>query len=522
MKYYEREQKMGLLPDRSKVVMRHLLERNAEKLPNNECVVFEDGERWNYQRALDQAYKAANSLSNLGIKRGENVLIFLPNGKDWIRAWWGVTIIGAVIIPVNTAYKGEMLRHVCNDSQADLIITNTDLGERIQRLDLGLKLIDPSILVEGISDEPKLVEPIEPWDIHMILYTSGTTGPSKGVISPYLHTYMQGIWHWTRATTHDIMLTDLPLFHAGGMIPAYALWTVGGGIAVRRVFSGSRYWDVVRETGATMSIMVGTIPAFLATTPPKPNDINNPLRLALCAPMVENPADFMTRFGIEELYCNYSMTELSAPIGTQGLIMNPKSSGKMREGVEVRLVDDHDIPVPLGEPGECIVRADLPWEMNIGYWNSPEETALAWRNGWFHTGDMLMCDEEGNYFFVDRKKDAIRRRGENISSFEVEREVMAYPFVAESACVAAPGEFGENEVKVFVVPQDMERFDPADLIKFLIPRMPYFMVPRFVEPLPELPKTHTHRIKKFELRERGNCENTWDREAAGIIVTRNT
>ncbi len=461
-------------------------------------------------------------LSGLGIKNGENVLVFLPNGQEWIRAWWGIASLGAVTVPVNTAYKGEMLKHICRDSKANHILTTLDLTERLEDMGLDLKVIDPVILTEGSNNEPTLEKPIEPWDIHQIIYTSGTTGPSKGVISPYLHTYMQVIAYWRRATGDDTMLVDHPLFHISGMGSAYALWVVGGRVALRTVFTASRYWSIVKECGATMSLMLGVIPAFLCRMTPKSDDAANPLRCVLCAPMVSNPNDFMTRFGIRELHIGYGMTELSYPIMSQGPINDPKSCGKMRPGVEVRLVDDHDLPVPAGEMGELIVRADLPWEMNVGYWDRPDETARAWRNGWFHTGDMLSCDAEGNYFFVDRKKDTIRRRGENISSFEVEREVMSYAGVLEVACVAAPGEFGEDEVKVFVVPREGSNFDPADLIGFLVPRMPYFMIPRYVEVVQELPKTPSMRVKKFELRASGNSPATWDREAARIKVTRHT
>jgi crotonobetaine/carnitine-CoA ligase len=185
-------------------------------------------------------------------------------------------------------------------------------------------------------------------------------------------------------------------------------------------------------------------------------------------------------------------------------------------------VDSHDIPVPTNEIGELIIRTDLPWQMSTAYYGRPGETAQAWRNGWFHTGDLFTCDEEGYFYFVDRKKDALRRRGENITSFEVEREVLTYPGVREAACVAVPGQFGEDEIKIFVVPSPDRSFDPAELIRFLIPRMPYFMIPRFVERVDELPKTATMRVKKFELRAQAKTDSTWDREEAGIVVTRNS
>jgi crotonobetaine/carnitine-CoA ligase len=513
---------MGFLPDRTKVVIRHILERKAAESPTKEYALFEDGETWTYSDALREAYRSANALSQLGIQRGENVLIFLPNSQGWLRTWLGITSLGAVIVPVNTAYKGEILRHVCLDSKAGHIIASPDLAERLAPLGLDLNIVDPASLTEGPADEPKLDEPIEPWDVHAIMYTSGTTGPSKGVITPYLSTYMNGFRYGDRTRPEDTFLVDLPLFHVAGISGAYTLLTVGGRIALRSVFSATHYWDLTRECGATISAMVSTMAEFLVRMPPKPNDADNPVRVVMSSPMVRDPAAFKERFGIEDLYTAYGSTECNTVMMTHGPVNNPKSCGKPRQGIQVRLVDDHEIPVPAGEVGELIVRTDHPWEMNAGYWGRAEESARAWRHGWFHTGDLFQCDRQGNYFFVDRKKDALRRRGENISTFEVEREITAHPDVLDAACVGIQGELADEEVKVFVVPREGCQFDPAELIRFLIPRMPYFMVPRFVEVLPELPKTPTMRVRKFELRERGNSTATWDREAAGIVVTRDS
>ncbi len=510
---------MGFLPDRSEVVMRYVLERHAAEQPNKECLFFEDGEGWTYREALEEAYRAANRLSEVGIKRGDRVLIFMKNDKGWIRAWWGSTALGAVIVPVNTAYKGKTLRHICQDSLAQLIITTPDLAERLKGLDLDLNIIDPTILANGSSDEPKLDTPIEPWDVHAIMYTSGTTGPAKGVVTPYLSIHMGGPRTSGLTTRDDTFLIDSPLFHGSGLWQSHGTLAVGGRIALRTVFSGSRYWDIVRECGVTVALLFGTMPGFLLARPAQYDDPENPLRKVWCAPMVSDPDGFKARFGIEVLSSGYGMAETcNIFVWKEG---NPtKSCGRIDKGFEVRLVDAHDIPVPTGEMGELIIRADLPWVMNAGYWRRPEETAKAWRNGWFHSGDLFCCDDEGNYYFVDRKKDAVRRRGENISSFEVEREVLAYPEVLEAACVAFPAEFGEDEVKVFVVTREDAKFEPAELIKFLIPRMPYFMVPRYVEVVSGFPKTETMRVKKYELRARGNSAETWDREAAGIHVTR--
>lgn len=511
---------MGFLPDRSKVVLRCIIERQASENPDKECIAFENDERWTYGEALLEAYRASNVLRRIGVQRGKTILIFLPNGKDFIRAWWGAAFLGAIVIPVNTAYKGEMLRHVCHDSSASHIVTTPDLSERIRDLGLDLQIIDPAVLAEGLCEGPKMDEWIEPWDIHSIIYTSGTTGPSKGVMCTYFQVYSNG--YTPMVAGDETMLIDLPLYHVGGMVLAYTGWTFGGRVALHAVFSGSRYWDRIRETGATIAAMLGTIPAFLEKMPPRLDDSDNPLRAVVCAPMVNDPEAFMKRFGIKGLYTHYGSTEMNTVLINGPNVIDPKSCGRVRPGFEVRLVDDHDIPVPTGEVGELIVRHNLPWVLTLGYWRRAEETARAWRNGWFHSGDLLRRDEEGNYFFADRKKDGLRRRGENISSFEVEREVMSYPDVLEAACIGVPSEFGEDEIKVFVVLHEGINFHPETLIHFLVSRMPYFMVPRFVEVVPKLPKTATNRIKKYELRSKGVDLETWDREAAGLKVTRNS
>ena len=292
---------MGFLPDRSKVVLRYILERQGEKRPNSVCVSFEDGERWTYGQAIEEAYKAANALSEYGIKRLENVLVFLPNSRGWLRAWWGITFLGAIIVPVNTAYKGEMLRHICSDSQAKHIIATPDLAERIKDLDPDLNIIDPAILVQGSQDEPKLDEPIEPWDMHMLLYTSGTTGPSKGVLLPYFKCYIEAEASWGAvATSHDTFLLLYGLFHVAPLSQCYALWMAGGCVALR-TFSASRFLKMTRECGATLSVFIGTVPQFLEKMPPKPDDFDNPLRFVVCLPMPNDPDAFMSRFGIEKL-----------------------------------------------------------------------------------------------------------------------------------------------------------------------------------------------------------------------------
>ncbi|MGH9001083.1 MAG: AMP-binding protein, partial [Acidimicrobiia bacterium] len=468
--------------------------------------------------------RAAGALARRGVARGDRVLLFLPNGLDWLRAWWGIATLGAVMVPVNTAYRGETLRHVCGNAGSRLIVTDGVLGERLERLDVPLDVVGPAELGAAAGDPPPLARPLEPWDIHAVNYTSGTTGPAKGVLTPYLATYMGGygsLGEGGGLTPDDRWLVDLPLFHVGAQMASLSAVSVGASLALRSAFAGKEYWEVAAQTGATRSLLVGTMANFLLGQEPGLAERSHSLTDVFVAPMVADPDGFCGRFGIQRLFTAYGQTEISAPLDCPpGAPIVAGSCGRPREGVELRIVDEHDLPVAVGEVGELVIRSERPWEMNAGYLDNAEATARAWRNGWFHTGDAFRRDHDDNYFFVDRQSDTLRRRGENISSFQVELDVVAHPDVAEAACVAVAGELGEDEVKVLVVPAAGREIDLAGLIEFLVPRMPHFMVPRYVDVVDELPKTQTMRVQKFMLRQRGNSESTWDREAAGLHVTR--
>jgi len=259
--------------------------------------------------------------------------------------------------------------------------------------------------------------------------------------------------------------------------------------------------------------------------PPSPDDAENPLKTVYMGPLLRSK-EFAERFGVE-IYTAYGMSEVPVPI-VSGL--NPedeRSCGRAAdpEHYELRLVDEHDVPVPIGTPGELIARHTLPWMINSGYRNMPEATANAWRNGWFHTGDQFVQDEEGNLFFLDRMKDVIRRRGENISSFEVESEVLSHPLVKDAAAIAVQNpsvgeDVDDEEVKIVVVLAEGAALEPADLCEYLSKRMPRHWVPRFVEYTAELPRTESHKVKKAVLREAGVNAETWDREQAGIVYRR--
>jgi crotonobetaine/carnitine-CoA ligase len=366
---------------------------------------------------------------------------------------------------------------------------------------------------------PPTERPIAPWDTQTIIYTSGTTGPSKGVLSSYVQLFTSAYASFHFLGAGDRLMVNLPLFHVGGTGPVYGMLLMGGSIAIVDAFDTASFWRVIRESGATSSILLGVMTPFLMKQPAGPQDRDHGLRAAVMVPLCEDATAFSTRFGCD-IYTVFNMTEVSTPIVSGRNPTALGSCGRPREGIEARVVDENDCEVAPGEIGELILRADRPWSMNHGYYKNPEATARAWRNGWFHTGDAFRVGPEGDYFFVDRMKDAIRRRGENISSFEVETEVCTHPAVKEAAAVAVPSELSEDEVLVAVSLADGATLDPAELIRFLIPRMAHFMVPRFVRIVPELPKTPTQKVQKHTLRSDGVTPDTFDREKAGIRIRR--
>lgn len=525
------------IPNRAECVLRYLVDRWAEERGDKTHIVFEDGEEWSFTEVRRRVIAKAVGLQRLGVARGHRVAVWLPNGRDAILAFYAINYLGAVFVPFNTAYRGKLLEHVVHNSDARLIIVHPELVGRLSEIDrgqleaavittaaeapdLGLRVTRFDALDGDEADLAPLDRPIDPWDLQSIIYTSGTTGPSKGVLSSYLHMYSNaGPESWPMVTGDDRYLTVAPIFHIGGMGPPFVMLARGGSVAIMENYTTDAFWGVVARTKSTVIFLLGVMATFLMKQPPSPADRAHSVRMAFMVPLTDDAPAFKERFGID-IYTIFNMTEISSPIVSGPNPVQRGTCGKPRPGVEVRLVDDHDCEVPVGTVGEMIVRTDRPWGMNSGYNKNPEATAEAWRNGWFHTGDAFRMDEDGYFYFVDRKKDAIRRRGENISSFEVEAEVCAHPHVREAAAIGVPSEFSEDEVMVVVAPTPGARIDVVELAEFLRARMPYFMVPRYIRVLPELPKTPSAKVMKAELRREGVTPDTWDREAAGMRVRR--
>ena len=525
------------IPNRDECVLRYLLDRWANERPDQPHVVFADGAEWTFAELRDKVRTKAAGLRAMGIEQGEHVAVWLPNGPDALIAFYAINYIGAVFVPFNTAYRGQLLQHVMANSGARVLLVHPDLVPRLSEIDLGR--VERLVVTTGIevpeaprpiqrfdelagaADETlELARPIEPWDIQSIIYTSGTTGPSKGVLSSYLHMFTNaGPESWPMVDENDRYMCVAPIFHIGGMGPPFVMLARGASVAMIDNFSTEDFWAVAKATQSTVVFLLGVMATFLLKAEPRPDDRDHTVKKAFMVPLTGDAPAFTERFGVD-IYTIFNMTEISSPIVSEA---NPKkigTCGRVRDGVDVRLVDRNDCEVPIGEIGEMLVRTDRPWAMNSGYNANPEATAEAWRNGWFHTGDAFRRDEDGYFYFVDRVKDAIRRRGENISSFEVEADVCSHPAVREAAAVAVPSEFSEDEVMVIVAPVPGQKLEARQLAEFLIDTMPYFMVPRYIRILDELPKTPSAKVMKADLRKEGVTSDTWDREAAGLRVRR--
>ena len=524
------------VPARELCVSRYLMDRWAREKPEQTFVVFADGEEWSFAEFRHRVIKVATGLQQLGVARGHHVAVWLPNGREGLLIQFAINYLGAVFVPFNTAYRGTILQHVLNNSDASILVAHGTLVERLADVQApnlqhvvlvgegsvpsGLRVSAFETLARslGVLVEPD--RPIEPWDTQSIIYTSGTTGPSKGVLSSYLHLYTNaGPDSWAMVTAEDRFLVNMPLFHIGGMGLPFVMFARGGSIAMMESYSTDTFWDFVKQTECTAIFLLGVMATFLMKRPQAAADRDHKVRLALMVPLTDDAAPFSERFGID-VYTIFNMTEISSPIVSEPNPTKRGTCGRPRMGVEVRLVDENECEVPVGQVGEMILRTDRPWAMNSGYHKNPEATARAWRNGWFHTGDGFRRDEDGYFYFVDRLKDTIRRRGENISSFEVEAEIVAYPSVREAAVIGVPSDLSEDEVMAVIAPVPGQIIDPAELIGFLAERMAYFMVPRYIRILDDLPKTPSAKVQKAVLRGEGVTTDTWDREVAGLRLRR--
>jgi crotonobetaine/carnitine-CoA ligase len=373
----------------------------------------------------------------------------------------------------------------------------------------------------GLAD-PVEAESLLPGDPFAVLYTSGTTGPSKGVICPHAQYYWWGVNSAAllEVGADDVLCTTLPLFHINALNTLAQALLTGAHMVLEGRFSASGFWPTMAARGATVVYLLGAMVPILLAQPVTASDRAHRVRRGL-GPGV--PADLMAAFtdrtGVS-LVDGYGSTETNFAIGATVGDAKAGAMGRIRPGFEAVVVDEHDNPVTAGVPGELVLRAGEPFAFASGYLGMPEKTVEAWRNLWFHTGDRVVRDEDGWFRFIDRLKDVIRRRGENISSHEVEQVLLSHPSVEAAAAFPVASDLAEDEVMVALVVRQGQALDPVALMRVCEVRMPYFAVPRYVEALAALPRTENGKIQKFKLRERGVTAGTWDRDAAGYVVRR--
>jgi crotonobetaine/carnitine-CoA ligase len=524
-----------------------MIAERARQHPDHVFIEEVDGLSLTYAAYDDLIRRWASAYRRLGVASGDRVVTMLPSNVAASCAWLGLAWLRAIEVPCNIEYRGRMLGYlVANAGASTIVIADefvdrlVEVADEIPELRTVVVLGDTDCanatpwnvlsverFLEGLGPADDLAPP-HPSDLCALLYTSGTTGNSKGVCFPWAQLYAQavGFLPIEDLTDEDAWYMPYPMHHVTGKTPFYTMILVNGRIVIRRSFDTGAFWPDVDRHRCTTTALMGPMPQFLMEQDPRVDDADHPLHNVFMVPIPTFLDDFKSRFGVR-VATSYGSVENSVPIKVEGWgtsSANHRSCGRLRKGFpgyEVRVVDEHDADVGPGRIGELIMRASEPWTMNVGYFGMPEKTAEAWRNGWFHSGDAMTYDEDGNFYFVDRVKDCIRRRGENISSFEVEAEVNAHPDVAESVAIGVPSEYGEEEIKICVVTRPDAELNAEDLVQFLIPRVPRFMVPRYVEFVDSFPKTEaTMRVRKHLLREDPLNDRTWDRVSAGIIVPR--
>lgn len=512
--------------DMADMIPAKLLERAAITSPGRALVAYSGAESITRSELDQAAGRLASGLRRIGVTRGQRVGIVLPNGAEFINSYFGLGKLGAAAVTINPAYRGYMLEYVLADTACPLIIVAADVLPVIEAACADLDPRPRLVVVGGDDDLPAelirfedLYEPeplpcdpaVDFTDINCVIYTSGTTGASKGVPITNAHGVAKAIEvvRVCDITAEDTIYSPLPLFHSMALLRGVLAALVAGGKCVlRERFSVSQYWDEVRETGATVGHCVFTIPQLLKKAPPTPRDRDHSLRSLYNARW---DPEFEERFGVRCIE-GYGLTEAGVSMYMRADDPpRPGSCGRASEDWDVQLVDDNDRPVPQGQIGEIVMRPKYPWLVTPGYLNKPEATAATFRNLWFHTGDLAVVDEEGYYYFKDRKKDSLRRRGENVSSWELEQVLREHPAVDEAAAVPYPSPVGEDDIRVFVTLLPDEAACAEDLAAHCIRRLPDFMVPRYFEICKALPRTPTGRVQKYDLRERPLSPDHYDR-----------
>ena len=518
-----------------------------------EFLSFDDGTTLSFREFDELTDRLATGLADLGLEVGDRLLGLLTNSRDFMLLMIAVHKRRAIFVPINTELKGAFLEHQVHNSNPRIVAVDHDLLDRFAAVDTDPVAIEHTLLVQATStaelpaplahtrvhpvDEltstparPDAVLQPEPTDVCTIMYTSGTTGPAKGVLMPQGHCYLFGLGTVGAMgiTAEDRYFCCMPLFHANGLfMQVWASLLAGASCHVTKRFSVSEWLDVVIDQGITLTNALGVMPEFIHRSPTSERDRQHRLRKIMAIPVADEwGAAMEERFGVR-LIQGFGMTEVNmvAFSDPDDPVMPGCAGRPLSDFFHVVVADpETDIELPTGEVGEILIRPKVPFCFNVGYFEMPEKTVEAWRNLWFHTGDGAFIDDEGRLHFVDRLNDRIRRRGENISSYELEQVLNDHPDVVETAVVGlkVEGAGGEDEVKavVAVSSETGDLPDPVEFLDWCTPRMPRHTVPRYLEFVNELDKTASGKIRKQAIRDAGVTPDTWDREAVGYVVAR--
>jgi carnitine-CoA ligase len=517
-----------------------VLAEQASRHPDTVWIETVAGERLSFGQAAAEVDRVAGWFASIGVTPGDRVAVMVGGGLDFVRIWLGLGRLGAIGVLLNTELSGAFLRHPLRDCGATLAVVDASLHEVFAEAARGSDTPTRAVVIGSIEGGPVADTPIAllPWgewtdatpfdgpmpsarDIACVMYTSGTSGPAKGVLMPHAHCFLYG-----RGTIDSVELESsdryyivLPLFHANGLLMQLGATLIAGCAAiVRPRFSASAWLDDIRRHGATITNCLGALAAFVIARPPTAHDRDHRLRVLKNAPnSPEHETVFRARFAVPEVASGYGMTECNIPVWGRLGRSAPGAAGFVYDRFfEVVIADPvTDRPLPPGEVGEILVRPKVPFGFMAGYHGMPAKTVEAWRNLWFHTGDAATMTADGLVTFVDRIKDCIRRRGENISATEVEAVIAPLAGVLEVAAYAVPSDIpgGEDEVMLAVVADPGVTLSPGAVLVHADTVLPRFARPRFVAMVEALPKTATGKVQRAVLRQRG-AAGAWDRERA--------
>ncbi|MDQ0313859.1 ATP-dependent acyl-CoA ligase [Amorphus orientalis] len=491
-----------------------------------------------FAELLRDAKRYAALFASAGVAKGDRVAMVCGNDPEFVRVFFGLAWLGAVSVPINTASRGFQFHHMLSNSGAKILVIQDQFVSTLETADFSdlpverIWVFGDGDLAEAPADTvlerlPEATGEVPagesaPGDLLTILYTSGTTGLSKGVCCPHAQFFWWAVYTGRQLGVRegDVLHTPLPLFHTNALNCSFQALLHGATQVVERRFSVTDFWPALNRSGATVTYLLGAMVPMLLSRDPTPAEGSHTVRVALAPGVPENyHAPFTERTGVL-LLDGFGTTETNAVIASTPERRRPGWMGCVIDGVQARVVDEQDNEVPDGTPGELVLRADEPFAFADGYFAMPEKTVETWRNLWLHTGDRVERSPDGFYRFIDRMKDAIRRRGENISSYEVEQVLTSHPAVSLAAVFPVRSELAEDEVMAALVLKEGAQASEEEIVRFCEGKMSYFAVPRFVEFVQELPRTESGKIQKFKLRERGRSETTWDREAAGVTLKR--